>query len=155
MPSTHQAKQRGFGFGFGSLDRGYPALQYESTSSIWTKDARSRPCDNHLVIGLSMSSRKHKNRSRASCSDSAQQVNSSSTRKSSSILSTQKHQNSRTKNMHTGQPHFKLYSSPASQWAGVPLLGLAEKAYDEKEYEVENVDLSEYSVAQLCHEYGP
>ncbi|OCT54503.1 hypothetical protein CLCR_00909 [Cladophialophora carrionii] len=43
--------------------------------------------------------------------------------------------------MHPGAPHFKLYSSPASQWAGVPLLGLVEKGYDEKEYEVENIDL--------------
>ena len=50
--------------------------------------------------------------------------------------------------MHEGKPHFKLYSSPASQWAGVPLLGLAEKGYDEKEYEVENVDLRKYHVPQ-------
>ena len=43
--------------------------------------------------------------------------------------------------MHEGKPHFKLYSSTASQWAGVPLLGLVENGYDEKEYEVEDVDL--------------
>jgi hypothetical protein len=44
--------------------------------------------------------------------------------------------------MHEGKPHFKLYSSSASQWAGVPLLGLVEKGYDTNEYEVEDVDLS-------------
>ena len=52
-----------------------------------------------------------------------------------------------TDNMHEGKPHFKVYSSPASQWAGVPLLGLVEKGYPDGEYEVEDVDLrkSKYS----------
>jgi hypothetical protein len=44
--------------------------------------------------------------------------------------------------MHQGKPHFKVYSSPASQWAGVPLLGLIEAGYPEGEFEVEDVDLS-------------
>jgi hypothetical protein len=43
--------------------------------------------------------------------------------------------------MHQGLPHFKLYSSTASQWAGVPLLGIVEKGYKEDSYEVEDVDL--------------
>ncbi|OAG39159.1 hypothetical protein AYO21_06542 [Fonsecaea monophora] len=36
---------------------------------------------------------------------------------------------------------FKIYSSTASQWAGVPLLGLVEKGYPEGSYEVDNIDL--------------
>lgn len=43
--------------------------------------------------------------------------------------------------MHQGHPHFKVYSSTASQWAGVPLLGLVEKGFDESQYEIENIDL--------------
>jgi len=44
-------------------------------------------------------------------------------------------------NMQDGKPRFKVYSSNASQWAGVVLLGLAEKGYPEGSYEVENIDL--------------
>lgn len=36
---------------------------------------------------------------------------------------------------------FTLYSSPQSQWANVPQLGLAEKGYNESEYDVKNLDL--------------
>ncbi|KIW90455.1 uncharacterized protein Z519_09101 [Cladophialophora bantiana CBS 173.52] len=43
--------------------------------------------------------------------------------------------------MGNANPLFKIYSSTASQWAGVPLLGLAEKGYPEGSYEVEDVDL--------------
>ncbi len=49
--------------------------------------------------------------------------------------------------MHEGKPHFKIYVTPPSQWANVPLLGLAEKGYDETEYELVEVDLCESTVA--------
>lgn len=38
---------------------------------------------------------------------------------------------------------FTLYSYAGSQWAGVPLLTLAEKGFDKAEYEIKDVDLSE------------
>ncbi|OQV01225.1 Glutathione S-transferase, domain-containing protein [Cladophialophora immunda] len=46
--------------------------------------------------------------------------------------------------MQDSKPLFKIYSSTASQWAGVPLLGLVEKGYAKGSYEVENIDLRKY-----------
>jgi glutathione S-transferase len=40
-----------------------------------------------------------------------------------------------------GPPHFTLYSSPVSQWASVPLLGLVEKGCQPHEYDVKDIDL--------------